>query len=78
MGDSLTFFILSFRRAMKFLGLRWIFLLAALAGAARCVFFAATPARLAFAAACGLLWFWLSRLKVHSLDRGVLGVPPRR
>lgn len=63
---------------MKFLSLRWVFLLAAFAGAARCVFFGVTPARLAFAAVCGLLWFWLSRRKVHSIDREVLGLRPRR
>ncbi len=63
---------------MKLLSLRWVFLLAAFAGGARCVFFDATPARAVFAAVCALLWFWLSRLKVHSLDRETLGVPPRR
>lgn len=63
---------------MKLLSLRWVFLLAAFAGAARCVFSDATAGRVAFAAACGALWFWLSRLKVHSLDRETLGVPPRR
>jgi hypothetical protein len=63
---------------MKFLSLRWIFLLAAFAGAARCVFFGATPPRAAFAFVCALLWLRLSRLKVRSLDRGVLGLPPRR
>ena len=63
---------------MKLLSLRWVFLLAALAGAARCVLSGVTPARAGFAAACGLLWFRLSRLKVRSLDRASLGVPPRR
>lgn len=62
---------------MKFLGLRWVFLLAAVAGAARCVFSAATAPRIGFAAACGLIWFWLSQRKVRSLDRGTLGLPPR-
>ena len=63
---------------MKFLGLRWIFLLGAVAGAARCVFFDATAPEFGFAAVCGLLWFGLSRRKVHSLDRRTLGLPPRR
>jgi hypothetical protein len=63
---------------MKLLSLRWIFLLAAVLGAGRCVFFDATPARVGFALACALLWYWLSRRKVHSLDRETLGVPPRR
>jgi hypothetical protein len=63
---------------MKFLSLRWLFLLAAAAGAARCAFFDATPARAAFAAVCGLLWFWMSRRQVRALDRTTLGLPPRR
>ena len=63
---------------MKILSLRWVFLLAAFAGAARCAYSGATPAACGSAAACGLLWFWLSRRKVHSLDRETLGVPPRR
>ncbi|HEX4048892.1 MAG TPA: hypothetical protein VH309_13695 [Elusimicrobiota bacterium] len=63
---------------MRLLSLRWVFLLAAAAGAARCVFSGAAPGRVAFAAACGLAWLRLSRLKVRSLDRETLGVPPRR
>ena len=63
---------------MKFLALRWIFLVAAVAGAARCVFFDASAAEFGFAAACALLWFGLSRRKVHSLDRGSLGLRARR
>ncbi len=63
---------------MSVLSLRWVLLAAAVLGAARCAFFEATPPRLAFAAACALAWFWLSRRKVRSLDRGALGVPPRR
>ena len=63
---------------MKFLSLRWIFLLAAVAAAARCVFFDAAAPELGFAAVCGLLWFALSRRKMRSLDRGTLGLPPRR
>ena len=62
----------------RFLRLRWLFLLAAVAGAARCAFFVATPARAEFAAACGLAWFWMSRRKARSLDRESLGLPPRR
>ena len=62
---------------MKFLSLRWIFLLAAVAGSARCAFFDATSARIGFAAVCGLLWFWMSRRKIRSLDREMLGMPPR-
>lgn len=58
--------------------LRWVFLLLAVLGAARCVFSAATPGRLVFSAVCAALWFWLSRRKVLSLDRQVLGIPPRR
>ena len=63
---------------MTFLSLRWIFLLGAVASAARCAFFDATPGRIGFAAVSGLLWFWLSRRKVHSIDRDRLGLPPRR
>ena len=63
---------------MKFLPLRWVFLLAAVAAAARCVFFNGTAAELGIAAACALLWFVMSRRKVHSLDRETLGLPPRR
>ena len=62
---------------MTYLTLRWIFLLAALAGAGRCAFSGTTPERAGFAAACGLLWYLLSRRKARSLDREVLGVPPR-
>jgi hypothetical protein len=63
---------------MNIASLRWLLLAAAVVGAARCAFDRATPARVAFAAACGLLWFWMSRRKVRSLDRDTLGVPPRR
>jgi hypothetical protein len=63
---------------MKFLSLRWVFLLAAVAGGARCVFFDATASEFGFAVVCGLIWFALSRRKVHSLDRDALGLPPRR
>jgi hypothetical protein len=63
---------------MKYLSLRWIFLLAAVAGALRCLYAGATPPRAGFACACALLWFWLSQRKVHSLDRESLGMPPRR
>ncbi|MDE2141706.1 MAG: hypothetical protein KGJ84_04770 [Elusimicrobia bacterium] len=62
----------------KLAALRWVFLLAAAAGGARCLLGAATAGRLAFAVACASLWFWLSRRKVLSLDRSVLGIPPRR
>jgi hypothetical protein len=58
--------------------LRWLLLLAAAAAGARCVFFGTTPPFLVLTAAAGLLWFWLSRRKVRSLDRDTLGVPPRR
>ena len=58
--------------------LRGILLLAAVAGAVRCAFFDATPARAGFAAVCALLWFWLSRRQVRALDRATLGLPPRR
>ncbi|MFI5350915.1 MAG: hypothetical protein ACHQ2Z_15315, partial [Elusimicrobiota bacterium] len=77
-GGFAHFFILSFRRAMKFLSLRWIFLLAAVAGAARCIFFDPAAPEFGFYVVCGLLWFALSRRKVHSLDRESLGFPPRR
>jgi hypothetical protein len=63
---------------MKLSNLRWPLLLAAVAGGARCAFFRATPGRLGLTAACGLLWFWLSRRKIRSLDRETLGLPPRR
>jgi hypothetical protein len=63
---------------MKLLSLRWIFLLAAVAGGARCVFFDATAAQFGLAVVCGLIWFALSRRKVHSLDRATLGFAPRR
>ncbi len=62
---------------MTYLSLRWVFLLAALAGAARCAWSGPTAARAGFVVVCGLLWFFLSQRKAHSLDRGVLGVPPR-
>ncbi|MFI5346653.1 MAG: hypothetical protein ACHQ51_09795 [Elusimicrobiota bacterium] len=62
----------------RFAALRWVFLPAAVAGGMRCLLGTATPGRIAFAAACAGLWFWLSRRKVHSLDRQVLGIPPRR
>jgi hypothetical protein len=62
---------------MKLLSLRWIFLAAAAAGAARCAIFGLTPGSAASAAVFGLAWFALSRRKVHSLDRAVLGLPPR-
>jgi hypothetical protein len=58
--------------------LRWIFFFAAGAGGAGCLLFGATPARVGVSAACGLLWLWLSRRKVESLDRETLGIPPRR
>jgi hypothetical protein len=63
---------------MKVSSLRWVLLAAAVVGAARCFFSGASAPRLAFASACGLAWFWMSRRKVRSLDRGTLGVPPRR
>ena len=63
---------------MRFLSLRWIFLAAAVAGAARCVFFDAAAPEFAFAAVSALIWFGLSRRKVHSLDRATLGLRPRR
>ena len=59
-------------------GTRWIFLLAAVLGGLRCLLGTATPGRILFAAACAGLWFWMSRRKVLSLDRGTLGIPPRR
>ena len=62
---------------MKFLSLRWVFLLAALAGAVLCAFAGTTLPRAGATAACGLLWYLLSRRKMHSLDRETLGVPPR-
>ena len=63
---------------MRLLNLRWPLLLAAAFGGARCAFFGTTPRRLGLTIACGLLWFWLSRLKTRSLDRAELGMPPRR
>jgi hypothetical protein len=63
---------------MGILSLRWVFLLAAVAGGARCVFGGATPGRLGFAVACGALWLWMSLRKIRSIDRESLGLPPRR
>lgn len=62
---------------MTYLTLRWLFLLLALAGAGACLVFGLTPQRAAAGAACALLWALLSRRKARSLDREVLGVPPR-
>jgi hypothetical protein len=59
--------------ALTYLTLRWLFLAAALASAGACALFGLTPLR----AACALLWLLLSRRKARSLDREVLGVPPR-
>jgi hypothetical protein len=63
---------------IKLSSLRWVFLLAAAAGGLRCLLGTATPGRIALAAVCAGLWFWLSRRKVLSLDRATLGIPPRR
>ena len=63
---------------MRFSSLRWVFLLAAVAGLVRCAFFDAGPAFIGSTAACGLLWLWMSRRKRRSLDRDALGIPPRR
>jgi hypothetical protein len=63
---------------MRLLTLRWPLLLIAAAGASRCAFSGTNWRRLTATAVCGLLWFWLSRRKVRSLDRDALGVPPRR
>ncbi len=63
---------------MKLSSLRWLLLPAAVVSGALCVFSAVTPGRAAAAVLCGLGWFRLSRAKVRSLDRGVLGIPPRR
>jgi len=62
---------------MTYLTLRWLFLVLALASAAACFLFGLTPDRFAVGAACALLWMLLSRRKARSLDREVLGVPPR-
>lgn len=62
---------------MTYLTLRWMFLAAALTGAGSCALFGVTPARAGAAAVCGLLWILLSRRKARSLDRAVLGLPPR-
>jgi len=58
--------------------LRWILLPTAVVFGGLCLLSAATPARAGAAVVSGLLWFWLSRRKVMSLDRGSLGIPPRR
>lgn len=63
---------------MNFLVLRWPLLMAAVLGAGRCALFGPTPRATTWTAVCGLLWFWLSRRKVRSLDRESLGVPARR
>jgi hypothetical protein len=62
---------------MSYLTLRWLFLALALASAGACALFGPTPARFAAGAACALVWVLLSRRKARSLDREVLGVPPR-
>lgn len=62
---------------MTYLTLRWLFLALALASAGACLWFGLTPERAALGAACALLWALLSRRKARSLDREVLGVPPR-
>ena len=62
---------------MTYLAFRWLFLGLTLASAGVCLLFGATPARLAVGIASGLLWMFLSRRKARSLDRAVLGVPPR-
>lgn len=58
--------------------LRWLLLLASSAFALRCVFSGTTPLRALGTVATGTLWFWLSRRKVLSLDRGRMGLSPRR
>ena len=63
---------------MRVSSLRWLCLLAAVAGGAWCALRGADAARVGVCAACGALWFWLSRRKVRSLDRDSLGLPPRR
>ena len=62
---------------MTYLTLRWLFLALALASAGACLLLAATPLRVGLAVVSGLLWVFLSRRKARSLDRAVLGVPPR-
>jgi hypothetical protein len=63
---------------MKLSSVRWLLLPVAAVAGALCVFSAPTPGRAAVAVLCGLGWYRLSRAKVRSLDRGVLGIPPRR
>jgi len=63
---------------MKLSAARWLLLPAAAVAGALCVFGRPTPARASVAVVCGLGWYGLSRGKVRSLDRDVLGIPPRR
>ena len=63
---------------MRLAALRWLLLPAAAVSGALCVFGRLTPLRAAVAAVCGLGWYAASRAKVRSLDRQVLGIPPRR
>jgi len=58
--------------------LRWALLPAAVSAGLLCALGTATPGRIAFFAACSAVWYWLSRRKVHSLDRETLGIPRRR
>jgi hypothetical protein len=58
--------------------LRWVFLLLAILTALRCLWSGAAPGRLLFGAVCAVAWYALSRRKVLSLDRQMLGIPPRR
>jgi hypothetical protein len=58
--------------------LRWVFLPLSILTALLCLWSGATPGRVLFGAVCAAGWFILSRRKVHSLDRQMLGIPPRR
>jgi hypothetical protein len=46
-------------------------------GAALCFFTRVTLERAAFTLSCGGLWVYLSRRKIHSIDRDVAGLAPR-
>ncbi|OGS37107.1 MAG: hypothetical protein A2506_08795 [Elusimicrobia bacterium RIFOXYD12_FULL_66_9] len=57
--------------------LRLILLLAAFAGAVRCLFWGATPLSLGVMVACGLASAVISWRKARSIDRDRMGLPPR-
>jgi hypothetical protein len=57
--------------------LRWSLLSWSAVSALLCVFLGTTPGRAVSTVVSGTAWFLLSRRKVLSLDRGILGFPRR-